>query len=113
MPESLLIRLHPYPCRKSRRRNWRIFAVSASAIILDFTAQRPALEVNSNKQGSRIMRVRTFVFFLQFFAAVLAIQSSGAQSSSQASLPNETPATLTPATDSFDYVKRDVMIPMR
>jgi putative CocE/NonD family hydrolase len=59
------------------------------------------------------MRVRTFVFFLQFFAAVLAIQSSGAQSSSQASLPNETPATLTPATDSFDYVKRDVMIPMR
>src|ERR1700685_2916312 len=59
------------------------------------------------------MRVRTFVFFLQFFAAVLAIQSSGAQSSSQASLPNETPATLTPATDSFDHVKRDVMIPMR
>ena len=28
-------------------------------------------------------------------------------------LPSETPATFTPATDSFDYVKRDVMIPMR
>jgi putative CocE/NonD family hydrolase len=59
------------------------------------------------------MRVRTSVFFLQFFAAVLAIQSAGAQSSSQANLPSETPATLTPVTDSFDYIKRDVMIPMR
>jgi hypothetical protein len=28
-------------------------------------------------------------------------------------LPSETPATLQPATDRFDYVKRDVMIPMR
>ncbi len=27
--------------------------------------------------------------------------------------PSETPAKFTPATDSFDYVKRDVMIPMR
>src|SRR3954468_5644901 len=29
------------------------------------------------------------------------------------SLPSETPAKLDPVTDSFDYVKRDVMIPMR
>jgi predicted acyl esterase len=28
-------------------------------------------------------------------------------------LPSETPARLVPATDGFDYVKRDVMIPMR
>jgi putative CocE/NonD family hydrolase len=28
-------------------------------------------------------------------------------------LPSETPAHFVPATDSFDYVKRDVMIPMR
>jgi uncharacterized protein len=28
-------------------------------------------------------------------------------------LPNETPATFVPRTDSFDYVKREVMIPMR
>src|SRR6202162_1976738 len=27
--------------------------------------------------------------------------------------PSETPANLQPATDSFDYVRRDVMIPMR
>ncbi len=30
-----------------------------------------------------------------------------------ASLPSETPDKLEPVTDSFDYVKRDVMIPMR
>ena len=28
-------------------------------------------------------------------------------------LPSETPATFAPATDGFDYVRRDVMIPMR
>jgi putative CocE/NonD family hydrolase len=28
-------------------------------------------------------------------------------------LPSETPATLRPATDSFDYIRRDVMIPAR
>ena len=28
-------------------------------------------------------------------------------------LPSETPDTLNPVTESFDYVKRDVMIPMR
>ncbi len=36
-----------------------------------------------------------------------------AQSSAQNDLPSETPATLTPVTTSFDYIKRDVMIPMR
>jgi putative CocE/NonD family hydrolase len=29
------------------------------------------------------------------------------------SLPSETPATFTPSTEQFDYVKREVMIPMR
>jgi putative CocE/NonD family hydrolase len=48
-----------------------------------------------------------------FFASLLMIQLAGAQNSSQASLPSETPATLTPVTDSFDYIKRDVMISMR
>ena len=28
-------------------------------------------------------------------------------------LPSETPAAFVPRTDSFDYVKREVMIPMR
>src|SRR5579862_595326 len=41
------------------------------------------------------------------------VGSAGAQASAAESLPSETPAKLVPATDSFDYVKRDVMIPMR
>ena len=40
--------------------------------------------------------------------------SSVAQTAAPAeSLPSETPAQIAPVTDSFDYVKRDVMIPMR
>lgn len=38
---------------------------------------------------------------------------TAAQSGSYAALPSETPAKLVPATESFDYVRRDVMIPMR
>ena len=45
------------------------------------------------------------------FASTL---STGQSSSSQArSLPSEMPEKLVPVTDSFDYVRRDVMIPMR
>ena len=33
--------------------------------------------------------------------------------SAASALPSETPDQLRPVTDSFDYVKRDVMIPMR
>jgi putative CocE/NonD family hydrolase len=43
-------------------------------------------------------------------AAPAAAQGTGQQIDS---LPNETPAHFTPATSSFDYVRRDVMIPMR
>jgi uncharacterized protein len=63
------------------------------------------------------MRLRTSALLLQIFAAVifaaLLLPSAGAQNSSLAGLPSETPAKLTPVTDSFDYIKRDVMIPMR
>ena len=52
-------------------------------------------------------------------ACVLArLAGAGAQSppptpASYSVLPSEIPAAFTPATDSFDYVRRDVMIPMR
>jgi hypothetical protein len=40
--------------------------------------------------------------------------AQNSQSSSQSSaLPSETPATFTPVTSSFNYTRRDVMIPMR
>jgi putative CocE/NonD family hydrolase len=47
-------------------------------------------------------------------AAGLCVARTPAQETSQTQgLPSETPAQLQPVTDSFDYVRRDVMIPMR
>ncbi|MBZ5658491.1 MAG: CocE/NonD family hydrolase [Acidobacteriia bacterium] len=47
----------------------------------------------------------------------LFVESSAAQTAPPAAtypaLPSETPARIEPVTDSFDYSKRDVMIPMR
>jgi hypothetical protein len=51
----------------------------------------------------------TFLLTGLFFS-VSAIAQTAASSES---LPSETPAKLQAVTDSFDYVKRDVMIPMR
>ena len=53
-------------------------------------------------------RLRHAAFFAAALLALLPPQSSRAQS-----LPSETPAQLRPATDTFDYARRDVMIPMR
>jgi uncharacterized protein len=51
------------------------------------------------------------------FCAVLGLgqasQSVGQSTAHPPGLPSETPANLQPVTDSFDYVKREVMIPMR
>jgi uncharacterized protein len=51
------------------------------------------------------------------FCAVLGLgqasQSVGQSTQHPPGLPSETPANLQPVTDSFDYVKREVMIPMR
>jgi hypothetical protein len=41
------------------------------------------------------------------------VGNASGQASAATELPSETPAKLVPATESFDYVKRDVMIPMR
>src|SRR5579872_971907 len=41
------------------------------------------------------------------------VGSSFSQTPPTAWLPSETPAKVEAVTDSFDYVKRDVMIPMR
>lgn len=47
-------------------------------------------------------------------AALLLLQLSPAQTpATYPDLPSETPAKFTPVTDAFDYIKRDVMIPMR
>jgi uncharacterized protein len=45
--------------------------------------------------------------------SVLLLLASAAAPAYSDSLPNETPATFVPSVDSFDYTKREVMIPMR
>jgi len=62
------------------------------------------------------VRVRTVlapVFAALVFAAPSAAQTTQPPPPKYPALPSETPAKLEPATDGFDYVKRDVMIPMR
>jgi hypothetical protein len=44
---------------------------------------------------------------------VLLFAAATGQTPSQTSLPSETPAKFKESTDRFDYIKRDVMIPMR
>jgi uncharacterized protein len=59
---------------------------------------------------SRVPAWLTAVAAVGLFAASLAAQKPQVK---YPTLPSETPATFEPATDGFDYVKRDVMIPMR
>ncbi len=61
------------------------------------------------------LNLRWNVLMTAALAAVLAAMPAGAQEQAEKypALPSETPAHVTPATQSFDYVRRDVMIPMR
>src|SRR3984957_18378693 len=67
------------------------------------------------KKSSRsgILRVRGGVVLAVIFSALLFAKTSRAQTGASSDLPSETPATFTPVTTSFDYDKRDVMVPMR
>ena len=63
---------------------------------------------------------RCRVWAITFLAALAAFTFVGARSqnptppsSSSQSLPSETPATFKPVAESFDYVRREEMIPMR
>ncbi|MGB2589540.1 MAG: CocE/NonD family hydrolase, partial [Candidatus Acidiferrum sp.] len=60
-------------------------------------------------------RLGTLFQLAAIFGALFFVASSlDAQSAPQATtLPSETPAHLQPSTASFDYTRRDVMIPMR
>jgi uncharacterized protein len=56
--------------------------------------------------------------FASLFGALLFVAPSAAQTTSPPpaqypALPSETPGQLVPATDGFDHVRRDVMVPMR
>ena len=65
-----------------------------------------------------IGRVHRLTLLAPVLGALVFIGPSVAQTAQQPppkypSFPSETPAKFEPATDSFDYVKRDMMIPMR
>jgi putative CocE/NonD family hydrolase len=60
--------------------------------------------------------LRTITLPAVLFASILLAGSAAAQTpppSNSETLPSETPAHLEPVTDSFDYTRREVMIPMR
>ena len=64
-----------------------------------------------------INRVCTLTLLAPVLGALSFVEPSAAQTapppSPSSSLPSETPAKFEPVTDSFDYTRRDVMIPMR
>jgi putative CocE/NonD family hydrolase len=62
--------------------------------------------------GAAISWLRQSVIYA-ILGALLLVEPCSAQTSSSTDLPSETPAMLTPVQTGFDYVKRDVMIPMR
>ena len=59
------------------------------------------------------MRMSVRGMFVLLLASVSVMHPRGAWAQAAASLPSETPDKIVAVTDSFDYVKRDVMIPMR
>ena len=62
-------------------------------------------------------RVRGLILLLPVLGVLATSEPSGAQTAppppKYPAFPSETPPTLAPTTDGFDYVKRDVMVPMR
>jgi len=62
--------------------------------------------------------VRRLALLAPVLGALLFVDASAAQTAAAPhatypALPSETPAKLEPATEGFDHVRRDVMIPMR
>src|SRR5713101_3587911 len=58
-------------------------------------------------------RIMQFVRVLRFLLIAVPLVAQTAPSQQYPTLPSETPAKFQPVTDSFDYIRRDVMIPMR
>src|SRR5512132_2898995 len=69
----------------------------------------------------RFLRARTAVLLAPIAATLLSAASASMQTqgpgqqvpASATSLPSERPAQFRPVTDSFDYTRREVMVPMR
>ena len=63
-----------------------------------------------------IVRVHTLNLLVPVLGCLVLVEPCVAQDvaapAQPSTFPNETPAKFTPVTDSFDYTRRDVMIPM-
>src|ERR1700731_1624120 len=60
------------------------------------------------------IRPYALILLAPLFGALSLVQPSAAQAPTHyPDFPSETPAKFQPVTDGFDYIKRDVMIPMR
>src|SRR5947207_8863200 len=63
-----------------------------------------------------LARIRSLILRSPVLLILLLVQLSTSQTEpppQYPGFPSETPAKLEPATDSFDYIRRDVLIPMR
>src|SRR5437879_8121044 len=63
-----------------------------------------------------IARIRSLILRSPVLLILLLVQLSTSQTEPPPQypvFPSETPTNLQPATDSFDYIRREVMIPMR
>src|SRR3989440_4748988 len=56
---------------------------------------------------------RTLALLVLMFGTLFLADLVAAQAPPVSTLPSETPAQFTPVTGSFDYARREVMIPMR
>ena len=88
--------------------------VAARAFRRDISRQQPFRRLMTMHARVRL----AFFLVAPAIGALLSVQPVATQAPQQQprtspGLPSETPEKLEPVTDSFDYVKRDVMIPMR
>ena len=72
-----------------------------------------SLGFGAKSSQSEIFWFRSVLVPITIIGVLFFVIPCSAQSGASADLPSETPTTVTPATSSFDYIKRDVMIPMR
>src|ERR1700694_457760 len=87
-----------------------------------FVARGDPMSKPDNLVGSRLCRSQVAIFVICIVGCLSVVSAAGllvepvaAQTASQQypALPNETPAKFEPKTDSFEYIRREVMIPMR
>jgi uncharacterized protein len=102
---------HSWLCAFDRA---RLSCSPSSPVVAQLCPQPARRPGQTQRNAARLC----FAVLTLLFAGLLAIPATAQQPANQsqapaATLPSETPAKFTPVTDSFDYIKRDVMIPMR